>query len=150
MIYCETCQQDFNEAVYLEHLDGFQHQENLAEQGEAVMIDFDSSVFLTPPPSPPDYQVDHGIYYLPHLEDEYVPEFSEPNSPTGLVEKEPHELPLQPPRPPRLEDHDHDPSVLSCPPWRYFNRASLLEGINDANEDNDDDDEDEPPFKFFE
>ena len=133
---------DISDGAYQRHLTDPQHLSNLAEQ-----VDVSSSVFLTPPPTPPSPP--HDWIDLADL-DNYVPEFSNPNSPVfeGLDSnsdsEELHELP--PPRSPRLEDDDHDPSVSSCLPWRYFNRASFLEGIN---EDRGNEDDDEPPIKIF-
>ena len=126
---------DINEGAYQRHLTDPHHLGNLAEQ-----VDVSSSVFLTPPPSPPQ------VYYQPDLEDDYVPEFSE--SETESDEDKPlPELP-PPPRSPRLEDAD--PQVSDNAPWRYYNRAWLLEGIGDRVEDDDGDEEEDEPLRFFE
>ena len=148
MIYCPTCQQDFNEEIYFQHLNGDRHHENLVELGEAVIIDYNSSVFLTPPPSPPDHEIDHGLYYQPQLEDDYVWVFSEPNSPEAPEEEPSPQLPPAP-RSPRIEDAD--PQVSGNAPWRYYNRAWLREAIEDGDRVEDDDgDEEDEPLRFFE
>ena len=145
MIYCEVCQRDFSDRDYYPHLNGDQHRDNLAEVPEAVIIDYDGSVFMTPPPSPPDDAEDEPFAF----DDEYVPQFFGPNSPVfdQLVLRE--EPQLEPaPRSPTMDEPIE--TAVSSAPWRYYNREWLLEGMGDhANEDDESDEDDEPSIRFF-